>query len=148
MTELKASMLLAPSVLDDPYDFYRRLRENAPVWAVPGTDVVAISSFALLSEAVARTEDFSSTMQCLIYRDENGLPARLDFSGAALPTLATADLPCTPPNGVQSFQSWSPAACAHWRATSMLLPRRLSKRRCRTILLSSWVRSETSSRSR
>jgi cytochrome P450 len=32
-------------------------------------------------------------MQCLIYRDENGLPARLDFGGAALPTLATADPP-------------------------------------------------------
>ena len=93
MTELNASMLLAPSVLGDPYDFYRRLREDAPVWAVPGTDVVVISGFALLSQAVARTEDFSSTMQCLIYRDENGLPARLDFGGAALPTLATADPP-------------------------------------------------------
>src|ERR1700677_4141240 len=93
MTELNASMLLAPSVLGDPYDFYRSLREDTPVWAVPGTDVVVISSFALLSEAVARTEDFSSTMQCLIYRDENGLPARLDFGGAALPTLATADSP-------------------------------------------------------
>ena len=93
MTELKASMLLAPSVLDEPYDFYRRLREDAPVWAVPGTNVVVISSFPLLSEAVARTEAFSSTMQCLIYRDENGLPARLDFGAAALPTLATADPP-------------------------------------------------------
>lgn len=93
MTDLHASMLLAPSVLGDPYDFYRRLRQDAPVWAVPGTDVVVISSFALLSEAVARTEDFSSTMQCLIYRAENGLPARLDFGGTALPTLATADPP-------------------------------------------------------
>ncbi|MGB7162472.1 MAG: cytochrome P450, partial [Mycobacterium sp.] len=65
MTALKASMLLAPSILGDPYDFYRRLREDAPVWALPGTNVVVISSFALLSEAVARTEDFSSTMQCL-----------------------------------------------------------------------------------
>jgi cytochrome P450 len=93
MTELKASMLLDRSVLDDPYEFYRILREDAPVWTVPGTECVVVSSFALLSEAVARTEEFSSTMQCLIYRDEQGLPGRLDFGGAALPTLATADPP-------------------------------------------------------
>ena len=43
MTELKASMLLAPSVLEEPYDFYRRLRENAPVWAVPGTGFTTAS---------------------------------------------------------------------------------------------------------
>ena len=93
MTTLTASMLLDPSVLQDPYDFYRMLRAQAPVWAVPGTDVVAISSFALLSEAVARPEDFSSTMRCLLYRDQDGLPARVDFGEAALPTLAAADPP-------------------------------------------------------
>jgi cytochrome P450 len=93
MTELRASMLLDPLILDDPYDFYGTLREDAPVWAVPGTDCVVVSSFALLSEAVARTDDFSSTMQCLLYRDGRGLPARLDFGGAAMPTLATADPP-------------------------------------------------------
>jgi cytochrome P450 family 144 len=86
-------MLLDPTVLDDPYDFYATLRTQAPVWAVPGTDVVAISTYALLSEAVARPEDFSSTMKCLLYRDQDGLPARLDFGDAAMPTLATADPP-------------------------------------------------------
>jgi cytochrome P450 len=69
------------------------LREQAPVWPVPGTDVVAISTFALLSEAVARPEDFSSTMRSLLYRDDDGLPARLDFGDAATPTLAAADPP-------------------------------------------------------
>ena len=76
MTTLTASMLLDPAVLQDPYDFYATLREEAPVWRGPGTDVVVISSFALLSEAVTRTEDFSSTMTCLLYRDSDGLPAR------------------------------------------------------------------------
>src|SRR5882757_2131409 len=93
MTGLSSSMLLDPSVLADPYDFYRTLREQAPVWSVPGTEVVAISTFDLLSEAVARPEDFSSTMRCLLYRDEHGLPARLDFGDAATPTLAAADPP-------------------------------------------------------
>jgi cytochrome P450 family 144 len=93
MTMLTASMLLDPAVLQDPYCFYATLREHAPVWAVPGTDVVAISTFDLLSEAVARPEDFSSTMHCLLYREGNGLPARLDFGEAAMPTLAAADPP-------------------------------------------------------
>jgi cytochrome P450 family 144 len=93
MTTLTASMLLDPAVLQDPYDFYATLREQAPVWRVPGTEVVVISSFALLSEAVTRTEDFSSTMTCLLYRDSDGLPARLSFGDAATPTLAAADPP-------------------------------------------------------
>jgi cytochrome P450 len=93
MTTLTASMLLDPAVLQDPYDFYATLREEAPVWRVPGTDVVVISTFALLSEAVTRTEDFSSTMSCLLYRDQDGLPARVNFGDAAMPTLAAADPP-------------------------------------------------------
>jgi cytochrome P450 family 144 len=93
MSELTASMLLDPAVLQDPYCFYATLREQAPVWVVPDTGVVAISTFELLSEAVARQEDFSSTMRCLLYRDGDGLPARLDFGDAAMPTLATADPP-------------------------------------------------------
>jgi cytochrome P450 family 144 len=93
MTTLTASMLLDRAVLQDPYDFYATLREDAPVWRVPGTDVVVISSFALLSEAVTRTKDFSSTMTCLLYRDSDGLPARLSFGDAATPTLAAADPP-------------------------------------------------------
>lgn len=41
MTMLAASKLLDPAVLQDPYHFYATLREEAPVWAVPGTGVVA-----------------------------------------------------------------------------------------------------------
>jgi cytochrome P450 family 144 len=93
MTTLTAAMLLDPAVLQEPYDFYATLREQAPVWRVPGTEVVVISSFELLSEAVTRTEDFSSTMTCLLYRDSDGLPARLSFGDAATPTLAAADPP-------------------------------------------------------
>jgi cytochrome P450 family 144 len=93
VTTLTAAMLLDPAVLQDPYDFYATLREQAPVWRVPGADVVVISSFALLLEAVTRPEDFSSTMTCLLYRDSDGLPARLAFGDAATPTLAAADPP-------------------------------------------------------
>lgn len=93
MTELTASNLLRPSILDDPYGFYRALRDQAPVWAVPGTDVVTVATFELISEAVGRPQDFSSNISSLLYRDDDGLPARLDFGGTAPPTLATADPP-------------------------------------------------------
>jgi cytochrome P450 len=93
MINLTASMLLDPIVLEDPYEFYVALRRHAPVWRVPGTKVVAISTFSLLSEAVARPTDFSSEMPCLLYRDPDGLPAQLDFAGAVTPTLAAADPP-------------------------------------------------------
>jgi cytochrome P450 len=93
MSELTASMLLHPNVLEQPYDFYRTLRTHAPVWAVPGTDVITVATFDLISEAVGRPEDFSSNILSLLYRDDGGLPARLDFGGTAPPTLATADPP-------------------------------------------------------
>jgi cytochrome P450 len=86
-------MLLHPNILDQPYDFYRTLRDDAPVWAVPGTDVVTVASFDLISEAVGRPDDFSSNITSLLYRGDDGLPARLDFGGTAPPTLATADPP-------------------------------------------------------
>jgi cytochrome P450 family 144 len=86
-------MLLDPNILEEPYEFYATLRSQAPVWAVPGTDVVTVATFDLISEAVARPEDFSSNIVSLLYRDDVGLPARLDFGGTAPPTLATADPP-------------------------------------------------------
>ena len=93
MSGLTASTLLHPDVLEEPYDFYRSLRDHAPVWAVPGTDVITVATFDLISEAVGRPEDFSSNILSLLYRDDGGLPARLDFGGTAPPTLATADPP-------------------------------------------------------
>ena len=61
---LTASMLLDPVVLQDPYCFYATLREQAPLWVVPGTDVVTISTFDLLSEAVDRPR--TSPPPCIV----------------------------------------------------------------------------------
>jgi cytochrome P450 len=93
VADLNASVLLRPNILDDPYGLYQTLRTQAPVWVVPGTDVVTVATFELISEAVGRPEDFSSNIVSLLYRDDDGLPARLDFGGTAPPTLATADPP-------------------------------------------------------
>jgi cytochrome P450 len=93
MNEISGTLLLDPKVIQDPYPFYRHLQSYAPVWHVPGTEVVVVSSFAQLAEAASRVDDFSSNLNCLLYRDENGLPSRLQFGGAGVQTLATADPP-------------------------------------------------------
>ena len=91
--EIPGSMLLDSTVLDDPYPFYQRLHEEAPVWRVPGTDVFVVSSFELVCDATARVDDFSSHMRALLYRDNEGLPGRLEFGGEGTDALATADPP-------------------------------------------------------
>jgi cytochrome P450 len=90
---IQATQLLDASVIDDPYAFYAALRDSAPVWHVPETDVYVVSSFALLTEAASRVEDFSSNIRALLYKDESGLPARLSFGESGADALATADPP-------------------------------------------------------
>ena len=91
--EIPGTLLLDPRVLGDPYSFFRRLREHAPVWEVAGTEVFTVSTFELLVEASARVEDFSSNMKCLLFRDDVGLPGRFTFGDAGGQALATADPP-------------------------------------------------------
>lgn len=90
---IPATMLLDPTVLDDPYPFYRHLRETAPVWRVPGTDIFVVSTYALLDEASRRVEDFSSNLRTLVYRTRKGLPARIKKDSGVPQILATADPP-------------------------------------------------------
>jgi cytochrome P450 len=91
--DLAGTLLLDPPVIENPYPFYRRLREQAPVWRVPGTDIFVVTSFALLVEATGRVEDFSSNMNFLLYRDDRGLPCRWSFGETGSGVLATADPP-------------------------------------------------------
>ncbi len=91
--DIPGTLLLDPDTLDDPYPFYRRLRQQAPVWQVPGTEVFTVSTFELAAEAAGRVEDFSSNMRCLLYRDETGLPGRFAFGDGGGQALATADPP-------------------------------------------------------
>jgi cytochrome P450 family 144 len=91
-TDVPATTLLDPAVIDDPYPFYRRLQDEAPVWLVPGTEVCVVASFAHVAQATGRVEDFSSRMYHFLYRDDAGLPRRLAF-GDGTQTLAAADPP-------------------------------------------------------
>src|SRR5262245_66157849 len=90
--ELPATLLLDASVIDDPYDFYRRLVAEAPVWRVPDTDIVIVSSYGAVTDVVNRVEDFSSNLHSILYRSALGTPALLPFD-FGLQTLAIADPP-------------------------------------------------------
>jgi cytochrome P450 len=90
---ISATLLLDARVIDDPYPFYRRLRAEAPVWEIPGSGLFAVSTFELVAEATGRVEDFSSNINCLLYRDDAGLPCRLPFGAPGVQVLATADPP-------------------------------------------------------
>ena len=77
---LPAELLLDPDVVDEPYAFYRTLVEEAPVWGVPGAEIVVVSSFAAVTEATNRVDDFSSNIRSLIYRGDRGTPQVIAFS--------------------------------------------------------------------
>ncbi len=49
-----------PELLRDPWDYYRRLREEAPVHRDPNTGIFLVSSYAAVTEAIADWETFSN----------------------------------------------------------------------------------------
>jgi cytochrome P450 len=91
--DLSPTLLLDASVVDDPYPFYRRLVAEAPVWCIPGTQIVIVSSYDAVTEVVGRVDDFSSNLRALLYRGPLGIPALLPFEATAFQTLAVADPP-------------------------------------------------------
>lgn len=91
---LSARHLLDPAVVEEPYAFFRRLVAEAPVWKVPGSSVVVVSSFGAVTEAANRVGDFSSTLRGVLYRNDAGEPEVFPFDpGPGLDALATADPP-------------------------------------------------------
>ena len=49
-----------PEVIEDPYDFYRAARQEAPVYRLPGTDIFFVSRYEDVRLALKRTEVFSN----------------------------------------------------------------------------------------
>ncbi len=84
-----------PANLDDPYPMYRMLREQSPVWRVPGTDFFLVTSWDLVTEAASRVEDFSSNLTGVMIHQPEGPPLVFDMDGGgqAVHVLATADDP-------------------------------------------------------
>ncbi|HVK98544.1 MAG TPA: cytochrome P450 [Dongiaceae bacterium] len=90
---ISETQLLDAEVLNNPYPFYRRLQQEAPVWRVPGTKIFVVTQYSLLEEAARRVEDFSSNILCVLYRGRNGVPVRFVHNINVAQTLATADPP-------------------------------------------------------
>jgi len=102
-------MLLDPAVLEDPYPFYRQLVAEVPVWRIPGTDVVLVSSFDAVIEVVNRTGDFSRTSSGCSTATTTALPGlrrSIPVSRPSPPLIR----PATPAIGVRSSPSLSPSA--------------------------------------
>lgn len=77
-----------PEVLENPYPFYSVLREQAPVYLVPGAGCYLVSTFALVTKVARNHAVFSSDI-----RNSMGLPEEID--GLFIPTsaLLLADQP-------------------------------------------------------
>jgi cytochrome P450 len=107
-------VLLREDVLDDPIELYDRLREDAPVWQIPGQDTFMVSEPKLIRDAVNRPEDFSSNLVSLLHDGGDGCPVALDMAplGDPIHVLATADPPVHTVHRKLLQQHLSPAAVA------------------------------------
>lgn len=92
-TDLEAIDLFDPAVLDDPYRMYRALREQAPVYRVPGTDFFLVASWAAVTEVTRRPAEFSSHLTGVLVARPGAAPTTfdLDAAGQGVHVLATAD---------------------------------------------------------
>jgi cytochrome P450 len=93
---LAASNPFDPQVLSDPWDYYRRVREQAAVYREPNTGIFLISSFAAASSVLRDWERFSNRFA----RAMGGLggppPEVLEVAKEGYPpvdTMLTADPP-------------------------------------------------------
>lgn len=85
-------LMLDRAVIDDPYPFYDELRAKAPVWQAGPDNIFAVTSFELLAEAARRIEDFSSVLTAFLYKNDDGVLAKIP-THLGEPTLAVADPP-------------------------------------------------------
>ena len=92
---LEPRTVIDPDVWADPYPFYERLRQEHPVWLVPGLDLAFVATHELIADALRRIDDFSNHLDVLLITDDDGKPAlfRTDQFGEGTTTLATADPP-------------------------------------------------------
>jgi cytochrome P450 len=95
MTLSSSEDILAPEVLENPHPFYARLRESAPVYEVPGTQVYLVTTRALIEEALEREEDFSANLTGVLMTGADGRPQVFDLMnfGGAVDAIANADEP-------------------------------------------------------
>jgi hypothetical protein len=89
--------LFDPDVVQDPHDYYRRLRENDPVHEVAGTGTFLVTRMDAIYDVVARPEVFSSVSPEFLHKGDWPAPAlrpvRAGYSGEGGGGVAGADPP-------------------------------------------------------
>jgi cytochrome P450 len=93
---LVAETLLDPRSIEDPYPLYARLRREAPVAEIAGTQTFFVSTWDLVEQAVGRDDDFSANLTGFLYTGADGRPdvfALGEIAGSAGAVIATADEP-------------------------------------------------------
>ena len=115
---------LDPKTVDDPYPFYAALREHAPVYRVPGTEVYLVSKRPLIEDALEREKDFSANLTGVLMTGPGGELQVFDLSsfGGTVDAIANADepshavhrrlvLPHVTPTGIaaleETFRGWA-----------------------------------------
>ncbi len=63
-----------PETVENPHPFWAWLREEAPVWEVPGAGYFTVSRYSDLIEVSRDSETFSSELLAVVQRDDAGLP--------------------------------------------------------------------------
>ncbi len=84
------TLLVDDEVIEDPCPFSRRLQANAHVTKVPDREVFSVSPLALLADAVAPVDDFTTKRRALLHRDKERFPGHLAFGDAGVDAV-TAD---------------------------------------------------------
>ena len=95
MLTVDPAEFFADEVIQDPYPLYARLREDGGVHRVGDSGFYLVASWAAVTDAANRPEDFSSNLTGPItYSPERGVaPLMMDGLGGPTHILATADDP-------------------------------------------------------
>ena len=95
MQTVDPAEFFADAVIQDPYPLYARLREDGGVHRVGDSGFYLVASWAAVTDAANRPEDFSSNLTGPItYSPERGVaPLMMDGLGGPTHILATADDP-------------------------------------------------------
>lgn len=85
----------APEVIESPFEFYRVLREQAPVYLLPGTNIYMLSRLDDIRQAAKDTDTFSSDFRYLLQGPEPSPAAAKIYEDGyeQVDTLLTMDPP-------------------------------------------------------
>lgn len=94
MTRLEPDIdpLFDPAVMQDPYDYYRHLRENDPVHEIVGSGgAFLVTRAETIFDVVKRTEVFSSMSGAFLHKGDWATPALRSLTGAGYAASSAND---------------------------------------------------------